>query len=253
MNGRHPVTEANRPELARARAAASLRPNRPRVTIAGLAHNRFAPALVALLPLTLACFTPSSSTTPPFDASTSPEPVAEASAPTNEAGPRGDAQAPADAGLDANVVAPSPGPDASDDASDASPGPTCGSWTVAIDLDASDDDGATSINAGDAAPLPGPPPSECSVTGDTHAPFQIINNSPCPIDVWWVDYSCEEEYFGTVAPNGGTWSNDTWETSPWRIRLAGSETLLEEIRPSPKAATRHCERLSIPEATPRPT
>jgi hypothetical protein len=104
-----------------------------------------------------------------------------------------------------------------------------------VEFDASDLDGATSVNA-EGGVLPGPPPSVCSITGDTHAPIEVINNSPCAIDVWWVGYDCEEVYYGTAAPNGGTFSNDTWETSPWRLRLSGSEELVEELPPLPEGA-----------------
>jgi hypothetical protein len=92
-------------------------------------------------------------------------------------------------------------------------------------------DGASSTNAEGGGPLPGPPPAVGSIDGDTHAPLEVVNASPCPIDMWWVDYDVEEEYLGTVAPGGGTWTADTWETHPWRIRLTGSEVLLREIPP----------------------
>jgi len=54
--------------------------------------------------------------------------------------------------------------------------------------------------------------------------------------MWWVDYECKEQDFGTVPPNGGTWTNDAWETHPWRIRAAASGELLVEIPPLPEGA-----------------
>jgi hypothetical protein len=191
--------------------------------------KRLPVTLVASLLVSTACFSPNSPI-PSSDASTS----ADATVPVRDA-----SSTPADAWIapEAAVDAPftpvdSGAPDAGSEAGPAAP--SCGGWDAAIELDASDSDGATSPNADGGPPLPGPPPSSCSVDGDIHAPFEVINNSPCPIDVWWVDYLCAEEYYGTVAPNGGTWSNDTWETSPWRIRLSGSEALLLEIPPVPE-------------------
>jgi len=114
--------------------------------------------------------------------------------------------------------------------------PSCATYVAPVELDASNPDGATSINADGGVPLPGPPPAVCSIMGDTHAPFQLTNNSPCPVDVWWVGYDCAEVYYGTAAPNGGTFFNDTWETDPWRVRLAGSEELVEELPALPEGA-----------------
>ncbi len=114
--------------------------------------------------------------------------------------------------------------------------PTCATYVAPVELDASNPDGATSINAEGGAPLPGPPPAVCSLLGDTHAPFQLTNNSPCAVDVWWVGYDCQEVYYGTAAPNGGMFFNDTWETDPWRVRLAGSEELVEELPALPEGA-----------------
>jgi hypothetical protein len=114
--------------------------------------------------------------------------------------------------------------------------PTCATYVAPVELDASNPDGATSINAEGGAPLPGPPPATCSLVGDTPAPFQLTNNSPCAVDVWWVGYDCSELYYGTAAPGGGTFFNDTWETNPWRVRLAGSEELVEELPALPEGA-----------------
>jgi hypothetical protein len=122
---------------------------------------------------------------------------------------------------------------------------TCAQWDAAIELDGGPGDGATSINAEGGA-LPGPPPTACSLLGDIHAPLQVTNNSPCPIEMWWVDYNCQEQSYGIVGPSGGSWSNDTWDTNPWRIRLVGSEQLLLEIPPVPEGVDASLRTISYP-------
>jgi len=143
-----------------------------------------------------------------------------------------DSASPPDAGVDAASDAPADALDAAD------AGPlTCAEFDASVEYDAAGLDAAPSINADAAGPaLPGPSPATCSLLGDTHAPFEVTNNSPCPLDVWWVGYNCEEYYYGSAAPNGGTFSNDTWETSPWRLRLQGSEQLVEELPSLPEGA-----------------
>jgi hypothetical protein len=192
--------------------------------------------MVSCLLWSVACFSPDSTaptddasvpadaTTPddaPGPTSTPPDaanpPDATATTPPASDGGTGDATAP-DAPVDSPVSA------------------SCSDWDAAFELDASAGDGAASVNADGGGALPGPPPAVCSTDGDTHAPLAAVNNAPCAIDMWWVDYNCQEEYFGTVDPNGGTWSSDTWETHPWRIRLTGSEVLLEEIPAVPEGA-----------------
>jgi hypothetical protein len=154
---------------------------------------------------------------PGFDSSVLPEASAD-SAPPRDAG----VDAPADGQVDAPTDA----------------GPlTCSEFDASVEYDAAGLDAAPSINSDAAGPtLPGPSPASCSLLGDTHAPFEVINNSPCPIDVWWVGYDCEEYYFGSAAPNGGTFVNDTWETAPWRLRLQGSEVLVSELPALPEGA-----------------
>ena len=167
----------------------------------------------------------------PADASTgstdAPAGSVEASTGSPDASPDAaiDASHPADATASADA-----GGDATADAASAN----CTDWDAEIETDASDVDGATSVNAEGGGPLPGPPPGVCSLVGDTHAPLEVINDAPCPIDAWWVDYECQEQYYGTIQPNGGTWSADTFETHPWRLRKTGSEVLLEEIPPAPE-------------------
>ena len=158
---------------------------------------------------------------PEFDSSM---PSVDSSMPAPEASSEA-GSAPGEAGVDADATAEA-----------EAAAPTCATYVAPVELDASSPDGATSINAEGGTPLPGPPPSVCSLLGDTHAPFQVTNNSPCAVDVWWVGYDCQEYYYGTAAPLGGTFFNDTWETAPWRLRLAGSEELVEELPALPEGA-----------------
>jgi hypothetical protein len=198
----------------------------------------FAATLVALLG-SGACFTPSASAPSP-DASTEPEDAGDASLPIVEAAVEASADGGADAThpTDAAMEATAPVDAAVDGATDATPDSppfNCGAWDAEVEVEASAND-APSINDEGGAPLPGPPPAVCSLTGDMPSPIEVINDAPCPIDVWWVDYTCGEQFFSTVDPNGGTWFNDTWETHPWRIRQTGSEQLLVEIPPVPEGA-----------------
>ena len=58
-----------------------------------------------------------------------------------------------------------------------------------------------------------------------------MNDAPCPIEAWWVDYQCHEELYDTVQP-GRQVVESTFVTHPWRLRAAGSEQLLLEIAPA---------------------
>ncbi len=112
----------------------------------------------------------------------------------------------------------------------------CVSWDAAVELDAAtyanDDAQALQLLAdGGMAALPGFYPTLCSIDGDAHAPMTITNNGPCPIDYWWVDYNCAEEYYGTIQP-GQQGLSDTFVTHPWRLRATGSEILLKDIGPA---------------------
>lgn len=196
--------------------------------------------LVAFL-WTGGCFTPSASAPSPdasvgSDGSTEPDDASDASVPIVEATLEASADGGTDATLPADAAMEATAPvDAAVDATPDSQPFNCNAWDAELEVEASAD-AAPSINDEGGAPLPGPPPAVCSLTGDMPSPIEVINNAPCPIDLWWVDYSCGEQFFSTVDPNGGTWFNDTWETHPWRIRQTGSEQLLVEIPPVPEGA-----------------
>jgi hypothetical protein len=104
----------------------------------------------------------------------------------------------------------------------------CENWDAAVELDASGWDGAPSTLEDDAGTLPGPNPNVCSIVGDEPYVSLIVNNSGCPLDVYWVDYDCEETFYGTVLA-GNTFLQETFATSVWRLRATGTGELLTQL------------------------
>jgi hypothetical protein len=133
---------------------------------------------------------------------------------------------------------------ASDIGVEVDAGVVCPTWSP--DLRDGGWDGEASVDDDSGARLPGPPATVCSCLGDTHAPLTVTNNGPFDIDMWWFDYSCGEQYFATVQGDGGTWSNNTFETHPWRIRDTFSEALLVEIPPVPEGADSSLRTITYP-------
>jgi hypothetical protein len=105
---------------------------------------------------------------------------------------------------------------------------SCGSWTPVVAFDASDWDGAPlSTTSSTGGPLPGPAPTQC-IAGDVPAELFFLNDTPCSLDVWWVDWVCEEDFYGTIPP-GDSWHIHSSSGSTWRLRAPGSEELLMEV------------------------
>jgi hypothetical protein len=124
----------------------------------------------------------------------------------------------------AYTIVPNEHPDAS----------VCANWDAAVELDASGWDGAPSTLEDDAGTVPGPNPNVCSIVGDEPYDLLIVNNSGCPLDVFWVDYNCEETLYGTVL-TGNTYLQETFATSVWRLRATGTEELLTQLPVVPEA------------------
>ena len=68
----------------------------------------------------------------------------------------------------------------------------------------------------------------CSIRGTTAATIMITNNRNRAVSVYWVDYQCKEELYQTIQP-GGSYTQDTFVTHPWRIRDAADQTLLAQF------------------------
>jgi hypothetical protein len=124
---------------------------------------------------------------------------------------------------------------------DAMPGPSvdagpagdfsCNDWDAEVEVDASSTDASPSFES-DGGSLPGPPPAICSAGAVAAASITFVNQAPCPIEAWWVDYSCHETSYGIVAPGGGALLEQTYTSHVWRLRAAGTEQLLREIPPA---------------------
>jgi hypothetical protein len=110
----------------------------------------------------------------------------------------------------------------------------CVGWNPVIEYDAGAWDGAPSPLADDAGTLPGPPPWVCSIDGDNPVELLFVDDTDCPIDVYWVDYQCHEEFWETLE-NGRTTSAGTYATTVWRFRDHGSNALLAQAPVVPES------------------
>ncbi len=74
------------------------------------------------------------------------------------------------------------------------------------------------------------PPSVCSAMAVTTVALQINNHCTEPVDLWWVNYTCDEVYYQTIQPAQST-QQSSWITHPWRLRLADAGAVVKEIPP----------------------
>jgi hypothetical protein len=75
------------------------------------------------------------------------------------------------------------------------------------------------------------PPTVCSVSGNKSAVITFNNNSSSvSITPVWIDYSCVEQPYSSIAP-GGSQAFSSYVTHPWRIRNSATNALLVEIPP----------------------
>ena len=156
-------------------------------------------------------------------------------------GPAVDSAAPADAGVDSSLPPTDSGEgdaaildggtDAPADAGQET-SVSCGSYDAPVEYDASADDGGVALIVNeeggleDGATLPDPD-TICSATGSPPAvTITFVNDAPCPLELWWVNFNCNEELYGVLTPGGGSIAQGTFEGHVWRIRDPGSEKLL---------------------------
>ncbi|HEY4122037.1 MAG TPA: hypothetical protein VGM56_29425 [Byssovorax sp.] len=83
----------------------------------------------------------------------------------------------------------------------------------------------------------------CSEAG-LNARISLENKRPTPVEVYWVDYGCEEIFKGYVAP-GETWHQNTWDAHLFRVRDAATHELVKELSADPAPAARRVA-VSIP-------
>jgi hypothetical protein len=79
-------------------------------------------------------------------------------------------------------------------------------------------------------PLPEVEPLECSMTSETDATLEIENTCAFSIEVFWVNYECDEESYQVISSEN-SWSVPSFETHPWRIRSVETGDLILEIPP----------------------
>lgn len=79
--------------------------------------------------------------------------------------------------------------------------------------------------------LPDLPPPVCSLEALDLVNLSIDNDCVgVAVDVYWVDYNCNEIFFARVDP-GGSWGIVTFQTHPWRIRNVDTGELMRETPP----------------------
>ncbi len=165
-----------------------------------------------------------------------------------------------DTALDANVDGPGPidapvdtavtdaVPDAVEDAgvtdapvdgpADASDGGIEAEVEAGIDatIDVAPDAGPTILiesNGGSYTVASPGNPAGCSKNSNQSASFALTNQRADAVRVLWVNYSCEEEGYGQVAP-GAAMTMGTFVTHWWRIRRVSSgEVIAEFVLDSP--------------------
>ena len=80
-------------------------------------------------------------------------------------------------------------------------------------------------------PPDGPAPA-CSLNSADTASITFVNAcSTLTVDVFWVNFSCQEVFYNTLAPNE-SYTQQTYVTHPWRIREHDTQRLLKEV-PAP--------------------
>lgn len=65
----------------------------------------------------------------------------------------------------------------------------------------------------------------CSINSNTPTSFQLLNDRDAAVDLVWVDFSCNETGYGTIAA-GGQKNQGTYETHVWRIRNDADKAFL---------------------------
>ncbi len=67
-------------------------------------------------------------------------------------------------------------------------------------------------------PVPETAPGEeapaCSTSSEVNVNLTFVNNSDNIVDVYWIDYNCEQQLYGTLEP-GGSYQQGTYATHPW--------------------------------------
>lgn len=129
---------------------------------------------------------------------------------------RADSQGPSDASAGLADVRVAPVDAGVADASDGSvqPGPT---YRITAP-----DGGTYTVFGPDAA-------TPCSMGGSDPASFVLHNDAAAAVRLDWVNYACDEQPYGTLAP-GGERTQGTYVTHRWRVRDAQDGGMLVDFR-----------------------
>jgi len=79
--------------------------------------------------------------------------------------------------------------------------------------------------------LPDQLATTCSLEATDFASLSIDNDClDVAVDVYWVDYGCNEIFFARIDA-GGNWGIESFQTHPWRLRNVDTGVLMREIPP----------------------
>ncbi|GAB4232310.1 MAG: hypothetical protein Kow0049_15200 [Stanieria sp.] len=76
----------------------------------------------------------------------------------------------------------------------------------------------------------------CSVESNTPTQITFTNNTANPVNLYWVNYECQEVQYQTIQPQA-SYTQDTFVSHPWRIRDSQTGELLKEFTPTSATAT----------------
>jgi len=88
--------------------------------------------------------------------------------------------------------------------------------------------GLSALSAGNAIAAQPNTLKTCSTAWSSTANLKIHNNHSQKVDLYWVDYQCNEVKYTTINP-GYTVVQPSFITHPWRIRESGSGKLLKQV------------------------
>jgi M6 family metalloprotease-like protein/CSLREA domain-containing protein len=71
----------------------------------------------------------------------------------------------------------------------------------------------------------------CSTGGGSSASVQFVNNSSVAVNVYWVNFSCQEVLYRTLQP-GASYTQGTFVNHPWRVRNVQTGAVMGEFNTS---------------------
>jgi len=78
-------------------------------------------------------------------------------------------------------------------------------------------------------PIPEAAPAKCSTAGGHTVTLALRSTcTTTTVDIFWVDFKCQEVFSGVLAP-GETWNQETWDSHPFRLRDHATHRLVKEF------------------------